>query len=87
MWVLTFEAFEDLLGHLPALALARATIAEDLWAGARARAEEAHQLSAEARYRLLLDRSPHLLQRAPLYHIASYLGVTPEALSRIRRRI
>ena len=85
--VVTFADYERLAERHPALAAVRSRLAERLWAGERARAAEAHQLSAEARYRRLLDRSPHLLQRVPLYHVASYLGVTPEALSRIRRRL
>ena len=42
--------------------------------------------SATQRYENLLARSPHLLQRVPQYMIASYLGVTPESLSRIRAK-
>lgn len=41
----------------------------------------------EARYRDMIDRRPDLLQRIPQYQIASYLGVQPESLSRIRKRI
>jgi hypothetical protein len=41
----------------------------------------------EMRYRRLLERRPELLQRVSLFHLASYLGITPESLSRIRRRI
>ncbi len=43
--------------------------------------------SPEERYRNLLASRPNLLQRAPQHQIASYLGVTPESLSRIRKRI
>ncbi len=43
--------------------------------------------SAEQRYRNLFTEQPHLLQQVPLKYIASYIGVTPQALSRIRRRI
>lgn len=43
--------------------------------------------SAETRYREFLQVEPELCQRLPLYHIASYLGITDVALSRIRRRI
>lgn len=43
--------------------------------------------SPEARYRSLLEQRPELLARVPQYQLASYLGVTPESLSRIRKRI
>lgn len=41
----------------------------------------------EERYKNLLETRPDLLQRVPQYHLASYLGVKPESLSRIRKRI
>ena len=43
--------------------------------------------SPEERYQNLVDARPDLLQRIPQYHLASYLGVKPESLSRIRKRI
>ena len=43
--------------------------------------------SAEQRYLDLFTERPKLLQQIPLKYIASYIGVTPQALSRIRRRI
>jgi hypothetical protein len=44
-------------------------------------------LPAIDRYRHLLKERPGVLRRFPLYLIASYLGVSPEALSRIRRQM
>lgn len=43
--------------------------------------------SAEQRYRKLLHEQPELVQQIPLKYIASYIGITPQALSRIRNRI
>lgn len=43
--------------------------------------------SPEARYLNLLQTRPDLLDRVPQYQLASYLGITPESLSRIRRRV
>ena len=40
--------------------------------------------SAEDRYLEFIKKYPGLLQRVPQYQIASYLGITPEALSRIK---
>lgn len=42
--------------------------------------------SAEERYHRFLLDFPGLSQRVPQYHIASYLGITPESLSRIRSK-
>ncbi|MDI6401768.1 Crp/Fnr family transcriptional regulator [Balneolaceae bacterium ANBcel3] len=44
-------------------------------------------LDAESRYKIFLDRYPGLEQRVKQHMIASYLGVTPESLSRIRKKI
>lgn len=43
--------------------------------------------SAEQRYQNLLKTRPELLQRVPQHQIASYIGITPESLSRIRKRL
>lgn len=43
--------------------------------------------SAEERYRHFLVDFPGLIQRIPQYHIATYLGITPESLSRIRSKL
>ncbi len=44
-------------------------------------------MSAKERYLDLINRSPELLQKIPLKHIASYLGIKPESLSRIRKQL
>jgi len=41
----------------------------------------------EERYLKLMQRDPHLLAEVPLYSIASYLGVRPETLSRVRANL
>lgn len=43
--------------------------------------------SPEERYLNLLETRPDLIQRVPLHQVATYLGVQPESLSRIRKRI
>ncbi|PWJ41054.1 Crp/Fnr family transcriptional regulator [Sediminitomix flava] len=43
--------------------------------------------SADELYQDILKNHPNWLHKIPQYHIASYLGVTPETLSRIRKRI
>ena len=42
--------------------------------------------TAAERYENLLQQTPHIIERVPLGHIASYLGISPETLSRIRSK-
>ena len=41
----------------------------------------------EEKYLLLMKEQPQLFQRIPLHYIASYLGIEPESLSRLRKRL
>lgn len=43
--------------------------------------------SPEQRYLNLLKEKPQVIQRVPLQYIATYLGITPVSLSRIRKRV
>ncbi|AKG36841.1 Crp/Fnr family transcriptional regulator [Paenibacillus durus] len=43
--------------------------------------------SPEERYKTLLLRRPGLIDRVPQHQLASYLGMTPESLSRIKKRL
>lgn len=43
--------------------------------------------SPEERYQRLMKNQPDLIGRVPLHQLASYIGVTPESFSRIRKRI
>lgn len=43
--------------------------------------------SPEKRYLYLLNENPDLLNRVPQHHIATFLGITPASLSRIRNRV
>jgi len=43
--------------------------------------------SAELRYLDFLETHPGVVRRVPQWMVASYLGVTPETLSRIRKRL
>ncbi|MGM9512355.1 Crp/Fnr family transcriptional regulator [Larkinella sp. GY13] len=48
----------------------------------------AHVLATpEQRYLRLLETRPDLIRRIPQYQLASYIGVAPESLSRIRKRL
>lgn len=51
------------------------------------RANDLATLKAEQRYKKLLELQPEILQNVPVQYIASFLGIQPESLSRIRRQI
>jgi CRP-like cAMP-binding protein len=51
------------------------------------RLAEATVETPEEKYLRFIKEEPVLLQRIPLYHIAAYLAMTPETLSRIRKKI
>jgi len=43
-------------------------------------------VDAETQYRIFVERQPDIALRVPMKDIASYLGITPQSLSRIRRK-
>jgi len=47
----------------------------------------AKSATPEEKYLDLMKKQPQLFQRVPLHYIASYLGIEPESLSRLRKRI
>lgn len=42
--------------------------------------------SAEEKFNRLVEQSPHVIQMIPQKHLASYLGMTPETFSRMRKK-
>ena len=61
-------------------------LVEEALVGTQRRASRLLNLSVEERYETFLRTRPEVARRLPQYLIASYLGVTPEALSRVRGR-
>lgn len=62
-------------------------LSEELLAKQRINFDEFKTSSPEQRYINLLETRPDLLQRVPQHQLASYLGITPQSLSRLRARI
>ncbi|MEM9986036.1 MAG: Crp/Fnr family transcriptional regulator, partial [Bacteroidota bacterium] len=62
-------------------------VMQEAWEEEKRRLHERSNLSAKQRYLNFVQRSPTLLKVVPMQHIASYLGIQPESLSRIRREI
>ncbi len=49
--------------------------------------QEIQTETAESRYTKMIETNPRLLQRVPLKYLASYFGIAPQSLSRIRKKI
>lgn len=60
---------------------------EQYYRDAEKRALVVRLTNAETKYRFFLDHYPHLSNRIQLQYIASFLGITMETLSRVRRKI
>ena len=65
----------------------RSIIGEHLLSQARARYLDFHSASPRERYDLLLCRCPGIVEHLPLHAIASFLNLSPQQLSRIRRTV
>lgn len=87
VWVLPAAAWQEACTGWPAWqALERHTLAR-LLDDKMQREQQFLQCSATQRYQTLCAARPEWLARIPLRHLASYLGITDVALSRIRRRL
>lgn len=62
-------------------------MAEQAYLGARRRNESLTNQSPEERYLKLIQQRPKVFERIPQHYIASYLGIQPQSLSRIRKRL
>jgi CRP-like cAMP-binding protein len=62
-------------------------MAENAFLGIRHRSEMLENQTAEQRYLSLMKERPKVFERIPQHYIASYLGIKPPSLSRIRKSI
>jgi CRP-like cAMP-binding protein len=62
-------------------------IAQQMFLSRARREKDFLTLSAEERYKILLEKEPGIIQTIPGNKIAKYLGIQPESLSRIRKSI
>ncbi len=84
IYLLNFEKIRELSNDIPKVLQMRSMMAEQYFTKSAQRAANLTTLDAKGRYEALLDEMPHIHQRVPQYHIASYLGIKPQSLSRIR---
>ena len=85
--LIDFYDFENLLINLPILERTLRMILIDIVKMISDKLFALQFQSAEQRYNFMLECYPNILLRAPLGHIASYLGITQQTLSVIRAKI
>lgn len=81
------ETDEELFAKYPNLEKMCRLVSEDLHSKSQIAFDNFKISTPEQRYLNLLNTRPDLAQRIPQYHLASYLGITPQSLSRMRKRL
>ena len=82
---ITNALVEEFIKPIPAFAAMQNVIGQNYTIAAQKRMQSAISQSGEERFQELVNEYPHFLQRFPQAMIASYLGLSPETLSRIRK--
>jgi len=83
--VADFAAVQSLYQTCPDIERGARILAEQFFVQKEQREIELVLMDAAGRYRIFQQQFPGLEQQIPQYHIASYLGITPTQLSRIRK--
>lgn len=82
-----YENMQKLYKNYPIFQVFGRKVAEQLFIVLSQRVDALQLLTPEQRYQKLVDKSSLLLQQIPQYMLAAYIGVTPEHLSRIRKKL
>lgn len=84
---ISFDDMEELYLEIPKLERYFRLTIQKAYGNMSKRMVQNNSMPAKDRYLLFLDTYPEIAQRVPQYMIASYLGVTKEFLSRMRKQI
>jgi len=84
---LTYADFQDLYIKFPEFNIVARKVLQKYYQDAEGRAFIVRLTNAENKYQLFITRYGHLANRIPLKYIASFLGITLETLSRVRKKL
>lgn len=87
MLTLSYESMQELYAKIPNWERLGRLITEQVYGYMESRVVDHLCLSAEERYLKMEQEESKLLKDVPLRYIASMLGITPETLSRIRKKL
>jgi CRP/FNR family transcriptional regulator, anaerobic regulatory protein len=85
--MLSSKNIHELYDEIPKFERLGRKMAENAFLGVRSRNEMLENFTAEERYLNLIKERPKVMERVPQHFIASYIGIKPESLSRIRKNI
>jgi CRP-like cAMP-binding protein len=85
--VSTPEMEADVFAKFPRFETLCRIISEELLQKSQASLDDFKNSSPVQRYENLLETRPDLIQRVPQHQIASFLGITPQSLSRLKARL
>ena len=86
LFSISFSSYQKLLKEIPEFNTFGRLLAEEQTAFIDYFSKGFSYMSAKEKYNLILDLFPDISQRVNLGYIASFLGITQETLSRIRKR-
>ncbi len=84
---LSYDNMQELYKEKPVFQIFGRKIAEMLFIMISSQTNSLLTLTPEERYKIVLENRPFIIQRVPQYMIASYIGITPEHLSRLRKKM
>jgi CRP-like cAMP-binding protein len=84
---LTYDDFQELYVKFPEFNIVARKVLQKYYQDAEGRAFIVRLTNAENKYRLFITMYGHLANRIPLKYIASFLGITLETLSRVRKKL
>ena len=87
LWSITYDELQEVYKTTKIGNTIGRFISEKLFLLKSKREQSLLNETSEQRYLNLFKERPNLIKQIPLKYIASYIGVTPQALSRIRKRI
>ncbi|WP_222852249.1 Crp/Fnr family transcriptional regulator [Olivibacter sp. SDN3] len=87
IYALGYKEFTALLDKYPTLEGAFRLVLQNTLIKCQARINDLLSLSAEEYYEKLISETPYILQAIPQYELSTYLGIKPQSLSRIRRKL
>ncbi len=87
LYMISYQNITELSNEMPEFEKGTRKIVEKELFNLIDRSHHLQTLTASERYDKIRENRPNLLQRVPQYYLASYLGIAPQSLSRLRNSV